>query len=468
MTWRQRQLWFWIALPLMLGLALRLWFIAHMAQVDGDTLIYGDIAKNWLEHGVYGFTRSGQMSRPTLIRLPGYPLFLVACFRIFGSEHYTAVMYVQSVIDLFTCLLASALVCRLFGRRAAMATLWLSALCPFTASYVAAPLTETLSLFCIVLTFYGLARWRQTTLGVNRWLWVVIFALAYALLLRPEQGLLTVVVVPAMLWLVRVSSRKRNLARSVWPVALVAICVALPLAPWTVRNWRTFHVVQPLAPRYATDPGEMIPLGFQRWFRTWAIDFASTEDVYWNYDGAAVEISDVPTRAFDSEEQYGLTDALLAKYDQTYNATPALDARFEKIAEQRIEDDPLRYYVALPIARLLNMALRPRTEMMPVPLDWWQWKEHPKATLFTTVYAGLNLAYFVLGGVGFWLWQRRSGIPVLGWSMMAFVLLRCVVLLTLDNSEPRYTLEFFPVILVWAAAVFWKPNGGHKSSSCRS
>ena len=25
------------------------------------------------------------------------------------------------------------------------------------------------------------------------------------------------------------------------------------------------------------------------------------------------------------------------------------------------------------------------------------------------------------------------------------------LLLTLDNSEPRYTLEFFPVLIVWQA-----------------
>jgi hypothetical protein len=32
--------------------------------------------------------------------------------------------------------------------------------------------------------------------------------------------------------------------------------------------------------------------------------------------------------------------------------------------------------------------------------------------------------------------------------------LRTLLLLTLDNSEPRYTLEFFPVLMVWAGAVF--------------
>jgi hypothetical protein len=457
MNRRQLQLWLCAALALAAGLALRLWFVAHTGRIDGDALLYGGIAKNWLEHGVYAFTETAHVPQPTLIRLPGYPLFLVACFRVFGIEHYTAVMYVQTVLDLLTCVLASLLAWRLVGTRGAMVTLWLAAICPFTASYVSAPLTETLSLLCIALTFYGLERWRAAAMGWNRWLWVMAAAMSYAILLRPEQGLLAAAVFPAMLWMVLQSSEERH---SVWPVALAAVLVVLPLAPWTVRNWRTFHVIQPLAPRSATDPGEFVPVGFQRWFRTWAIDYASTEDVYWNYDGDAVEINDIPSRAFDSEEQYVRTDALLKQYNETDNATPAFDAEFAALARERIEDDPLRYYVAMPLARFLDMFLRPRTEMLPLSLDWWRWSEHPQETLFAIAYGGLNLAYFVLGGVGFWLWRRRgwNGMPVLAWSMMGYVLLRCVVLLTLDNSEPRYTLEFFPVILVWSAIVFSRPD----------
>jgi len=444
----------WVAVALALGVGLRLWFIDHTARIIGDSLIYGDIAKNWLRHGVYGFAESGSVPVPTLIRLPGYPLFLVACFRVFGVEHYTAVMYVQCALDLVTCLLVSALAWRLFGQRAGLAALWLAALCPFTASYVSAPLTETPSLACIALTFYGLERWRSAGLGVNRWLWITSAAMAYAVLLRPEQALLPAAVVPAMLWMVLRGQTSGRLP-AVLPVVLAAVCVVLPLLPWTVRNWRTFHVFEPLAPRYATDPGEMIPLGFQRWYRTWAIDFASTDDVYWNYNGADIEIGDLPTRAFDSDDQYARTEALLSKYNKTDNATPAFDARFAALAEERIQADPLRYYVALPVARLLDMLFRPRTEMLPVSLEWWKW-EHPAQSAFSVAFAGLNLAYFLLGGVGWWLWRRRGweSHRALVWAMGGFVVLRCALLLTLDNSEPRYTLEFFPVIVVLGAAVF--------------
>jgi 4-amino-4-deoxy-L-arabinose transferase-like glycosyltransferase len=457
MMGRQLKTSLYAAPALAAGVALRLWFVTHTARVVGDSLLYGNIARNWMEHGVYSFTSAGAPV-PTLIRLPGYPLFLMACFRLFGVDHYTAVMYVQCAIDLCTCLLIAALAGRLFGRRAAMAALWLSALCPFMAIYTAAPLTEVLTLFTIGLTFYGLERWRSAGLGFNRWLWVTAVAMAYSVLLRPEQGLLAAAVVPAMIWMVwRQAGSGRLTLKAVSPVALATVCVVLPLVPWAVRNWRTFHVFQPLAPRYATDPGEKVPLGFQRWYRSWAIDFASTEEVYWNYDSAPIEIGDLPARAFDSNDQYVRTEAILNTYNRDYNATPALDARFEALAEERIHDDPIRYYVALPVARLLNMAFRPRAEMLEVPLEWWRWRQHPEGvTVLAVELAGLNLGYLLLGGIGLWRW-RRSGWAAhsaLARAMLGFVVLRCLLLLTLDNSEPRYTLEFFPLLIVWGSFLF--------------
>ncbi len=457
MTGRQLKTGAYAALALAAGLALRLWFVAHVARVGGDTLIYGNIARNWMQHGVYSFTAPPGVPVPTLIRLPGYPLFLMACFWIFSVEHYAAVMYVQCVFDLCTCLLIAALAGRLFGRRAAMAALWRSALCPFMASYTAAPLTEVLTLTCSALAFYGLERWRSAGLGFNLWLWVTSVAMAYSVLLRPEQGLLAATVIPAMLWMVwRTPEPGRPLLKAFLPVALAAVCVVLPLAPWAVRNWRTFHVLQPLAPRYATDPGEEIPLGFQRWYRTWAIDFASTEEVYWNYDSAPIWIGDLPARAFDSDDQYMRTEAILRTYNENYSATPSLDARFEALARERIHDDPVRYYVALPVARLLNMIFRPRAEMLEVPLEWWRWREHRQMTLLAAGLALLNLGYFVLGGVGLWRWWQSGWGPhlALAGAMMGFVALRCALLLTLDNSEPRYTLEFFPLLIVWGSFLF--------------
>ncbi len=451
-------------LALIAGLALRLFFVLRYAHIVGDSLIYGDIARNLIQHGVYGFSTAGAghdaAAIPTLIRLPGYPLFLAVCFLIFGVDHYTAVMFVQAGVDLCTCLLASHAAKRIFGPEAGRWTLWLGALCPFIANYVAAPLTETLTLFCIALAFYSLVRWQEREKEprqVNRWLLVLGFALAYAILLRPEQGLLGAAVLPAMLFIRR--QRPGSSRRGIIPIVVAASLALLPLVPWAARNWNTFRVIQPLAPRFATDPGEVNPSGFQRWFRTWAIDFASTENVYWNYDAAAIQIADLPNRAFDSNAQYEATRALLEKYNESTSATEQLDQAFAALAQDRIDAAPVRYFVVLPLARVANMTFRPRTENLPVQLEWWKLRSHPRATVFASLYGLLNLAYVLLATVTAVRWQNYGRFRPIILAMLATVGLRLALLLTLDNSEPRYTLEFFPVLFILGGAALVKLRG---------
>ncbi len=450
-----------LVLAMLAGLLLRLFFLLRFPYTAGDSLIYGDIAHNLLVHHVYGFARvldgAAGAPRPTLIRLPGYPLFLAGCFRVFGLDRFTPVLFVQTMVDLGTCGLLSATAWRLFDQRAGVAALWLAALCPFTANYAAAPLTETLTLFCIAAAFFCLGRWRDHIDGAegawfNRWLLLLALALAYAILLRPEQGLLAAAVLPALIWSSLQASRSQGVLRALRPALAVALLTILPLLPWTLRNWQVFHVFEPLAPRFATDPGESNPFGFQRWYRTWAIDFASTEDVYWLYDGTPIQISELPRRAFDNREQFAATDALLSTYNDNADATPEIDARFNVLGLERIRNHAFRYYIGLPFGRLFNMTFRPRTEMLPVPVAWWRFRNHMGSSLFALAFACLNLMFITLAAftaIRRDFWSRRD--PLL-WCMLATIGMRCALLLTLDNSEPRYTLEFYPVLLILGSA----------------
>jgi hypothetical protein len=440
---------------LLAGAALRLLLFHFRPAFSNDGILYGQLAHNMVAHHVFGFTND--VIQPTLIRLPGYPVFLAACFALFGNANYLAVLWLQMAIDLASAALLAALASRIAGPRVGLAAIWLAAL-SFTANYSVALLTETLSLTCVTLAFFALERWQASWLYQKpalRYAALAGCALSFAVLLRPDQGLLAAAIIPAILW-IALRTTNRSLINKLLPATIASLIVLLPLLAWTARNWRAFHVIQPLAPRYANDPGETVPYGFQRWYRTWAIDFDSTYDVYWNYDDTTLNLADLPPRAFDNPQQQTQTAAIYAQYNQVTTATQAFDHAFARIASERIAAHPLRYYAELPVARELNMWLRPRTELMRLPIKWWQLHSHPRRSAFEIAYALLNAAYLILAIAGLLIWKRRlyNGRPAIAFAMLTFVALRSLLLLTLDNSEPRYTLECFPIVILLAAFTF--------------
>jgi 4-amino-4-deoxy-L-arabinose transferase-like glycosyltransferase len=441
-----------VAIALVVGFVLRALFVWRHPPFSGDALVYGELAHHLIKEHLYGLVDGGVL-KPTLIRLPGYPLFVAACFAVFGDANYTAVLWVQVLLDLATCALIAATVRRIAGARAGRWALWLAVLCPFTANYAVVVVAECCSLFCVALGFYALTRWSGAWRAGEVWFrWAALVGLACmaAVLLRPDQGLLAVEIIAAMLW-VGWRSRERGLSVRLAPAVVACVIVALPLCAWTVRNWRVFHVFQPISPKYANDPGEEVPYGFMRWYRTWAIGFPATVNVYWQYDGDLISMNDLPARAFDSPEQRAETARIVAEYNQESASTPAVDAAFARLAEERVRADPFRYYVELPVARLADMWFRPRIEYMRISLDWWRIGAHPWNSLRAYAMGALNVLYLALACFGLWRW-RRGGVVV--WAMVAFVLLRCALLLTIDNSEPRYTMECYPVVIALAALAF--------------
>lgn len=448
------------ALALVSGLALRALFVRFHPLFVGDSQMYADIAQNLLRHHIYGVTDNG--IQPTLIRLPGYPLFLAAVFALFGEGNLLAAVWIQVMLDLLGCLLLACLAARLFGRRTATITLWLAVLCPFTANYTATPLTETGSVFCVTAAFWALAAWRDAVLdtrtarsGAPGYAALTGCALAGAVLLRPDGGLLAAAVVPVMLW-VAWKARGPGRRLAVTGSAMASLVVLLCLGGWTLRNWHVFHVFQPLAPKYANDPNETSMAGFGRWYRTWATGYGDTMRVYWTYDGAPLVAEDLPVRAFDSDAQKQETERLIRRYNVRSEATPEIEAAFQKIAEERVRAHPVRTYLALPLARLADMWLRPRTELLKVPLDWWQIDRRPKAASLAIAFGLLNLSYLLAAVLGLRRWA------ISGWGQygavaaaaVGFVVCRSLLLMTIDNSEPRYTLECYPVVLLLAAVAF--------------
>src|SRR6202035_4107285 len=131
---------------------------------------------------------------------------------------------------------------------------------------------------------------------------------------------------------------------------IIVVVIALaPLAPWTIRNFRTLHHFQPLAPRYANETNELASRGFNRWVKTWIADYASVEEIYWNVPGDKIDPEKLPSRAMDNPAERDETLTAIADYNQWQDMTPELDARLGNLAAGRIRAHPVRYYVVLPL-----------------------------------------------------------------------------------------------------------------------
>lgn len=448
------------------GLFLRLLFYFRFPHVMGDSFIYGDIARNWLDHGIYGLTHAEGV-RPTWIRLPGYPAFLATCFVLFGREHYNAVLLVQIGIDLAGCFIIADLARRTLSDRALKAAFALAACCPFTANYTVAPLAETLSIFfaAVVLdsAVAGFSALDVERVAWKAW-WCCGLGLAASILLRPDGGILLMTVGLFLLW--RIWRMPRERTPLFWIGALLLAIAITPLVPWTIRNWRDFHQFQPLAPRYASDPDEFVPIGFNKWVKTWIADYVSTEDIYWQVPGDDVDLKLLPSRACDTVEECAEIRGIFDDYAKSHFVGPELDRRFEQLANQRIANHRLRYYVRLPAARIADMWLRPRTEMLPLSSRWWQYEEDWHDALIATVWGLLNLVFVGAALMGIIQGPRPR---YLGLLLLLFVLLRSAFLGTLENPEPRYTLECYPVVFVLAAGWIseWRRTGNARPGPCK-
>jgi 4-amino-4-deoxy-L-arabinose transferase-like glycosyltransferase len=455
----------------LMALILRLFLVLYFPGVVDDSRFYANIAENWLQHGVYGITNSGAIV-PTLSRLPGYPAFLAAIFVLFGDENFRAVLLIQLLFDLATCFLIADMARRIFSERAAQAAFLLAALCPFLANYAAAALTETLEIFFtalaldLVLHRLGISGAPpQTSRPRPPWLiWLGCgLSIGAAILLRPDGGILLAAIGGYLIWLLlrsfvsqpggSLTSRLTAPRKIFWAGVLVAVGATAPLIPWTIRNLHTLHRFEPLAPRYATDSDDVVMNGFNRWTKTWIADYVSVQEIYWSVPGAEIDATKLPRRAFDSDMQQQRIIDLLAAYNRDHDMTPELDARFAALAAERVHAAPIRYYLWLPAVRIADMWLRPRTELFPSDPRWWEFNDDARWLTVSLVFGVINLAYVLLASVGLLRSREFFGIGL----FVLFLVLRSAFLGSLENPEPRYTLECYPVVIVLASALFHRP-----------
>jgi len=131
------------------------------------------------------------------------------------------------------------------------------------------------------------------------------------------------------------------------------------------------------------------------------------------------------------------------------------------MAEERIHTHPLRYYVWLPLVKITDMWMRPRTELLPPDSRWYAFTDDLKWLTLSLGLGLMNLLY-VTGALAGFLRHWRS----IAWVGLAviFILLRSLFLGTMENPEARYTLESFPAV-IWLASALWAGVGRQQAIS---
>src|SRR5216684_2455329 len=459
-----------LAPALLAGLALRLFFIWRFPFYSGDTAYYEELARNWLYHGVYGFYSHGQLL-PSDARAPGYPAFLAGIYFLAGTGRM-AVMLAQAFLDLATCVLAAGIAARLAAgtsdatrSRVAAAALWLTALCPFTANYTTVPQTEILATFfttLALLIFLSPAGMTLDRIFSNRDLlrsarnWFAGgLVVGFGTLVRPETPLLLGAVLIA-LWLRY--RRPANWRRLTVATLSMIVGLLLPLAPWAARNAVSLGRVQFLAPRYAETYGDVLPIGFYAWTKTWMFRFRDAYLFAWKLPTQPIDLKNLPSYAVDSPEEFARVASLLERYNRIPGMTRSLDFEFAELAQERTKRHPIRTYGWIPIERAAAMWFTPRITLLPYSGKLWplseSYRSNPTDFEVTLGFALLNVFYIVMSLAAAWFWRANPGVLLI----VAFIVVRTAFLTQLQTCEPRYVLVCFPALLALAAQLWRRPE----------
>ncbi|MEP7075778.1 MAG: hypothetical protein ABI878_08195 [Acidobacteriota bacterium] len=406
-----------VLLTLLAALIFNLWIATtYSGEQPGDSAMYVRLAGNLLDHGVFS-SDTQEPFWPTLIRLPGYPLFIAAIYSVFGNGNNSAVFVVQGIAGVATAILAALLAFSWFvgskrrRRRAAFLSFAFCAFCPFIVSFTSVLLTETLTMFFMTAAALA-ATYGLRSAGRISYLWWATGGVLVSLsvYLRPDSGLFALGLGLTLLvsLFFRGKSESRISAR-ILPVAakgaIFSMAFVLVLLPWTIRNERVFSLFQPLAPTHAEMPGEFVPTGYYLWLRTWIDDGRFIAPMIWNVELHPIKFEDIPVYAFSSDEEKQRVAALIDQYnnsdpdhpqrppqvkkddsnddksddqsddesdksddsgdngdDQTADdaeldlkISPESDAAFAQIAHDRIAKEPFRFYAWLPAKRAASM-----------------------------------------------------------------------------------------------------------------
>jgi len=361
-----------------------------------DEANFHEAAVRLLDTGYFAFGSPPLGSRPNAIGMPGYTLFVSACYSAFGTGPHgvLAVWLIQAALAVATVWLVYLIGERLGGPRVGLAGALIAALYPPLVFTVTHLMTETLYTAVLTLFVY------LSLVALERpgpWIFLGLGSLAgLGALIRPAGVLIVGVPLLAVILAKKVS------LRGTLTLGLAALLgLVLLLAPWWVRNYRLYERVVVFTTSSANPA------------------LAAT---YWP-EPLPQHLSIWPSAA--SSDEFAL------------NERWATEARERNAAQWRL--DPIRYVYKR--ARMLTGAL-----LMPHALLWLDGSPMTPLQIWTNrALRVVHMAILLLGAGAVFLRPRSHEV----W-LVAGAVLYIVVMYSLILPMSRYIFPSMPLVAALA------------------
>lgn len=426
------------------GLRLFFWWVLAIEPVRGDGFLrYVPTALNILAGNGFSLSAS-EPYLPSEAANPLYPLFIAGIYWIFGNNP-AAVVTAHIIIDLLTGLLVAFVAFNLapvrlkqYSALAALTTYGLLAWICFV--WIFHLFTETLVIFLMMLMVCLVVQ-ALKRLPEKTWLWFAVGAVCgLTILTRSDMVLLAIA---ASVFLLITAFRLRS-KRFLLAILSFGLAIVFTLAPWTIRNYLAFGKFQPLHSEWGFAQEGYMPTGYLYWIETWILDETYFQDIYnqaFTPGQVRFDTELLPTEVFDSREEQERIKALMRQYNETLYFTPEIDEEFRRIADERVNRSPLRFYAWLPLKRTVSLWL-----------TGFSTRHAHNGVLILRILSVLPIIF--LGFLGFVVSFRQHLVILL----LAIILSRTIFLAYHYAPETRYIVEAYPPMIaacgVGAAALF--------------
>jgi len=194
------------------------------SEIRSDSLVYHSLAQSIINTGTYSFE-----GKITGIIAPGYPIFLSGLYFVFGPEQFW-VKIIQSVLEIFTCLLFFKVCLNYFDSKKSLTALAIFALFPSNILFSQTILTEPLFGFLAMLILFLVLKE-----NFHRYVFFIGLIWGYAILIRSSFAP-SIILIPLFLLFYVYKNKKVNFSGLIRYSLLFIFGASIIIFPWLVRN----------------------------------------------------------------------------------------------------------------------------------------------------------------------------------------------------------------------------------------